>query len=194
LIQTSRFRAFDWASTTRSATSSKWGPFLANGPTPILDDRFNLHGQATYVSQYAVPFRSPYVGPQSLFPNAGRETSDVTFYLLWDGAEFWINPEVDQGFGLSNTFGVAGFPSAEAYKLGNDYPYTRIPRAFIRQTINFGGETGKVAAGINQFAGSNTANRLVITVGKVSVSDMFDDNVLACKEEKPVHATNRTVL
>jgi high affinity Mn2+ porin len=159
--------------------TSRWGPFLANGPTPILEDRFNLHGQVTYISQYAARFRSPYAGQQSLFPNEGRETSDVTFYLgarLWEGAEFWINPEVDQGFGLSNTFGVAGFPSAEAYKLGSDYPYTRIPRAFIRQTINFGGETEKVAAGINQFAGSHAANRLVVTVGKVSVSDMFDDN------------------
>jgi high affinity Mn2+ porin len=157
----------------------KWGSFLANGPTPILDDRFNLHGQLTYVSQYAPRFRSPYAGPQSLFPNAGRETTDATFYFgarLWQGAELWINPEIDQGFGLSSTFGVAGFPSAEAYKLGNDYPYTRIPRAFVRQTIDLGGQVEKVDAGINQFAGSNTSNRLVVTVGKVSVSDMFDEN------------------
>jgi high affinity Mn2+ porin len=159
--------------------ASKWGPFLADGPTPILGDRFNLHGQLTYISQYAPRFRSPYAGQQSLLPNEGRETSDVTFYLgarLWEGAELWINPEIDQGFGLSNTFGVAGFPSAEAYKLGNDYPYARIPRAFVRQTINFGGEPEKIAAGINQFAQTDTSNRLVVTVGKVSVSDMFDDN------------------
>jgi high affinity Mn2+ porin len=158
---------------------SKWGTFLANGPTPILEDRFNLHGQVTYISQYVPRFRSPYVGQQSLFPNQGRETSDVTFYLgarLWEGAELWINPEIDQGFGLSSTFGVAGFPNAEAYKLGNDYPYARIPRAFIRQTINFGGEAEKIAAGINQFAQTDSSNRLVVTVGKMSVSDMFDDN------------------
>jgi high affinity Mn2+ porin len=159
--------------------AAKWGAFLMNGPNPILEDRFNLHGQMTYVSQYAAPFRSPYVGPQSLFPNAGRETADMTFYLgarLWEGAELWVNPEIDQGFGLSNTFGVAGFTSAEAYKLGSDYPYTRIPRAFIRQTINFGGDVQKVDAGINQFAGSTTSNRLVVTVGKVGVSDIFDEN------------------
>ena len=53
------------------------------------------------------------------------------------------NPEIDQGFGLSGTLGVAGFTSGEAYKLGADYPYTRLQRAFIRQTIDLGGETQK---------------------------------------------------
>jgi high affinity Mn2+ porin len=154
-----------------------WGSFLANGPAPILEDRFNLHGQMTFVSQYVPRFRSPYVGPQSFLPKQGQETADATFYLgvrLWEGAEFWINPEIDQGFGLSGALGVAGFTSAEAYKVGNDMPYARLHRAFVRQTIDLGGQVEKVDAGINQFAGSTTRNRLVLTVGKVSVADMFD--------------------
>ena len=48
----------------------------------------------------------------------------------------------------------------------------------VRPSI-FGGETQKVDAGINQFAGSQTANRLVITVGKFSVADIFDNNKYA---------------
>ena len=159
--------------------ASKGGQFVANGPTAIEQDRFALHGQVTYVQQYVPQFRSPYVGPQSLIPNQGRETADTTFYIgtrLWTGGEFWIDPEVDQGFGLSNTFGVAGFPSGEAYKVGSDYPTTRVPRALFWQTINLGGEAQKVEGGINQFAGTNTANRVVITLGKLSVSDIFDDN------------------
>jgi high affinity Mn2+ porin len=159
--------------------TSKWGNLIANGPSSIETDRFALHGQVTYVQQYAPQYRSPYVGPNSLIPNQGRETSDTTFYIgmrLWNGAEFWIDPEVDQGFGLNNTLGVAGFTSGEAYKVGNDYPYARVPRAFVRQTINLGGEAQTVAAGINQFSGSNKSDRLVLTIGKFSVSDMFDDN------------------
>src|SRR4029077_18421502 len=31
-------------------------------------DRFAFHGQATFIDQYAAPFRSPYIGPQSLSP------------------------------------------------------------------------------------------------------------------------------
>jgi len=152
---------------------------VAIGPK---EDIWNVHGQTTFTSQYAPPFRAPYAGANSLVPNQARETWDATAFLglrLWKGAELWINPEIDQGFGLSGTLGVAGFTSGEAYKLGADYPYTRLQRAFIRQTIDLGGETQKVAAGLNQFAGSQTADRLVITVGKFSVADVFDTNKYA---------------
>ena len=42
------------------------------------------------------------------------------------------------GFGLSNTFGVAGYPSREAYKLGKAEPYFLMQRRFLRQTIDWG--------------------------------------------------------
>ena len=41
---------------------------------------------------------------------------------LWPGAEGWIAPEIDQGFGLDDTLGAAGFPSGEAYKVGKKEP------------------------------------------------------------------------
>ena len=138
--------------------------------------------QTTYVQQYAFPFRAPYVGPNSLISSQTRQTWDATFYVgwkLWQGAELWINPEIDQGFGLSGTLGVAGFVSGEAYKLGANYPYTRLPRTFLRQTINLGGESEKVEAGPNQFAGSQSANRVVLTLGKFAVTDIFDTNKYA---------------
>jgi len=156
--------------------------FLVKGPDALEMDRFAFHAQTTYLHQYAFPFRAPYRGQNSLTPNQGRETWDVTAYVgarLWQGAEFWINPEIDQGFGLSGTLGAAGFPSGEAYKVGASAPYTRLPRMFVRQTIDLGGDTQKVESAANQFAGSQTANRLVITVGKFSVVDIFDTNKFA---------------
>ena len=146
-------------------------------------DIVNFHGQTTFLEQAYPAFRSPYQGPNSL-PGGGqgRETWDASLFAgvrLWRGAELWINPEIDQGFGLANTLGVAGFPSGEAYKVGQTYPYARLPRAFIRQTIDLGGESEKVEAGTSQFAGSQTANRLVLTVGKLSVVDIFDTNKYA---------------
>jgi len=156
--------------------------FLVKGPEALDMDRFAFHAQTTFLGQYAFPFRSPYRGQNSLSPNHGRETWDVTLYAgarLWHGAEVWINPEIDQGFGLSGTRGVAGFPSGEAYKVGESVPYTRLPRMFVRQTIDLGGETQRVESGINQFAGSQTADRIVITVGKFSVADIFDTNKFA---------------
>ena len=56
-----------------------------------------IHGQTTYINQYAPSFRSPYVGPQSLKPNQARETWDATLYAglrLWSGAELWVDPEI----------------------------------------------------------------------------------------------------
>jgi high affinity Mn2+ porin len=146
-------------------------------------DRINFHGQSTFVWQGYPAIRSPYSGTNSL-PGSGegRETWDTTLYAgvrLWQGAELWINPEIDQGFGFANTHGAAGFPSGESYKLGADYPYARVQRYFVRQTIDLGGETQKVVADINQFAGSQTANRLVLTVGKFAITDIFDTNKYA---------------
>jgi high affinity Mn2+ porin len=156
--------------------------FFDKGPTALDLGNFSLHAQTTFLTQYAFPFNAPYRGRNSLLPNEGRETWDITFYAgvkLWQGAEFWLNPEIDQGFGLSSTFGVAGFPSGEAYKVGASVPYTRLPRMFLRQTVDLGGESQKVEAGPNQFSGTQTADRLVVTIGKFSVTDVFDTNKYA---------------
>jgi high affinity Mn2+ porin len=150
--------------------------------TPDLDD-VNFHGQTTFVWQGYPAFRSPFAGTNS-FPGGGegRETFDATLFAgvrPWRGAELWINPEIDQGFGLADVHGSAGFPSGEAFKLGATYPYARVQRYFLRQTIDLGGETEKVDADINQFAGTHTADRLVLTVGKFTVTDIFDTNKYA---------------
>jgi high affinity Mn2+ porin len=138
-----------------------------------------LHAQTTFVTQGVFGFDSPYRGPNSLTPRQVKETFDATLFAgvrPWKGAELWINPEVDQGFGLSNTLGAAGFPSAEAYKVGKSDPYMRLQRLFVRQTIDLGGEVQGVAGAANQLAGTQTANRLVLTVGKFGVGDVFDTN------------------
>jgi high affinity Mn2+ porin len=149
-------------------------------PASAPDDRFALHFQTTFVEQGHDAFASPYAGANSLGPDAeGRETWDATLFAglrPWRGAEVWINPEVDQGFGLSNTLGVAGFPSGEAYKVGKADPYFRLQRFFIRQTLDLGGVPAKTDADLNQFAEEDTQNRIVMTVGKMSVGDIFDAN------------------
>ena len=151
-----------------------------NAPPEATPQAWAVHGQATVVDQATFAFRSAYRGPNSLDPGArGKETADVTLYAgvrLWPGMEAWINPEFDQGFGLSNTLGVAGFPSGEAYKVGMARPYFRLQRLFLRQTIDLGGERQAVDADLNQLASSHTADHLVITAGKLGVPDIFDTN------------------
>jgi high affinity Mn2+ porin len=160
---------------------------FSKGISDLELDNFALHGQTTFIEQYTPPFRSPYLGAHSLDPNQGRESLDIMYFAgarLWQGAEFWIDPEIDQGFGLSNTQGIAGFPSGASFKVGAAVPYARVQRALVRQTIDLGGDTQKVEADQNQFAGANTANRLVVTIGKFSVSDIFDQNKYAQNPRK----------
>jgi high affinity Mn2+ porin len=158
-------------------------PILTKAPTAPDPDNVNFHGQFALVEQGYPTFRSPYQGANSLPGSSqGRETTDLTLSVgvrLWQGAQAWIQPEVDQGHGLEDTHGVAGFTSAESYKIGFTYPYARMQRYFVRDTIDLGGETEKVDADFGQFAGTQTANRLVLTFGRFSVVDIFDTNKYA---------------
>lgn len=142
-----------------------------------------VHVQSTVVEQYHDAFRSPFQGANSLDPKSdAEETFDLTLFAgarVWQGGEAYVNPEIDQGFGLSNTLGVAGFPSGEAYKVGKSSPYLRLQRAFLRQTLNLGGEQENVDAAANQLGGVRTKDNVVLTIGKFSVADVFDTNAYA---------------
>ena len=144
------------------------------------DEAFAVHAQFTSLTQYHPGFRSAYRGTNSFDPgNRGSTTNDATLYLgmrPWHGAEIWLNGEIDHGFGLSNTLGAAGFPSAEAYKVGRNAPYFRLQRWFLRQTFDLGGETARTAPDLNQLGAAHSADRLVLTVGRFSVGDVFDSN------------------
>ncbi len=156
-------------------------------PVRAADDAgtasWSLHGQATAVEQYHPAFGSPYRGANSLDPSAsGRETLDLTLFAgvqPWNGGEIYFNPEIDQGFGLSNTVGVAAFPSGEAYKVGKADPYFRMQRLFFRQTVDLGGDVETLSSDQNQIAGQRTTNHLDFTIGKFSVPDIFDTNSYA---------------
>jgi high affinity Mn2+ porin len=156
---------------------------VPSAPSPdVLTERFAIHGQLTYVEQETASFNAPYSGPNSLSPDSGRETVDATLYLgarLWSGAQMWVTPEIDQGFGLDNTLGVAGFPSGEAYKVGKNEPYLRLPRAYVRQTISLSTPGETVDPAPNQLGGVLSADRWVFTVGKFAVTDVFDTNQYA---------------
>ncbi|MBC7416328.1 MAG: carbohydrate porin [Herminiimonas sp.] len=148
-----------------------------------VPETWALHGQITNVTQGHRRFTSPYSGANSLVAN-GRteETTDITLYAgvrLWRGAQLWINPEIDQGFGLSNTVGLAGFSSGEAYKVGANTPYLRMPRLFLRQVVALGDAVIQAGADANQLAGPVPADNLTLTVGKFSVTDIFDTNSYA---------------
>jgi high affinity Mn2+ porin len=148
-----------------------------------VEERLSIHGQATFIEQYHPPFRSPYSGPLSLDPGRrADETLSVSLFIgghLWRGAELYVNPEALQGFGLSNSTGIAGFPNGEAFKVGTKGPIGKLSRVFLRQTFALGHATEAVPANQNRLAGQRPVDSITLTVGKYSVVDLFDDNSYA---------------
>jgi high affinity Mn2+ porin len=139
--------------------------------------------QATDVFQYKPAIRSPYQGTNSL---PGQETTNNTVDASvivgaqpWKGAEAWYDEDMNQGFAPGNTLGVAGFVNGEGAKVGHHAPYYRPQRYFFRQTIDLGGGDDKVDPDMMQFGGPTTKNRIVVTFGKFSLTDVMDDNAYA---------------
>jgi high affinity Mn2+ porin len=157
---------------------------LVPGPAFAADaESWALHGQATIIEQYHPGFRSPYRGTNSMDPGSrGDETVTATLYgglRAWDGGEAWADGEIDQGFGLSDTLGAAGFTNGEGSKVGKALPYFRLHRLFFRQSFDLGGEMQDIAPAPNQLGGRRSADNVVLTLGKFSATDIFDTNTYA---------------
>lgn len=145
-----------------------------------VPESYAVHVQLGGIVQYHPGFRSPYRGPQSLDPGSrGNEAVLATGFFgvrPWAGAEVWANPEIDQGFGLSNTLGLAGFPNALSSRVGSSDPYIRLQRVFVRQIIGLGGGVERIEPDLNVLGGRQASDRLVLTIGKFGVVDVFDTN------------------
>jgi high affinity Mn2+ porin len=146
-------------------------------------DQWNIHAQTTFLPQTYPSFRSPYAGADSL-PGRGQTqtTWTTTAFLgvrLWQGGEFYFNPELAQGFGLNGTLGLAGFPNGEAQKAGAEFPKIRPQRYYLKQTFGLGGEQEDIADGPNQLSGKRDIDRITLIVGRFGIGDFFDNNSYA---------------
>jgi high affinity Mn2+ porin len=164
---------------------SLWNPSAAANANQALpeSDEWNVHAQTTILPQGYPSFRSPYAGTNSL-PGSGQiqQTWTTTAFLgarLWDGGEFYFDPELAQGFGLNGTLGLAGFPNGEAQKAGAAFPKIRAQRYYIKQTFGLGGEQEEVADGPNQLPGKRDIDRVTLVVGRFAIGDFFDNNAYA---------------
>jgi high affinity Mn2+ porin len=141
---------------------------------------WNWHVQNTDIVQADPGFPAEYSGPNSLNSKGEiRETVSLDLFVgarLWRGAEAHVDGLMWQGFGLSKTFGVEGFPNGEAFKVGTKVPNVNIARLFIRQTIGLGGEEEPVQDDQLWLAGKRDVSRLTFTVGRMSAKDIFDNN------------------
>jgi high affinity Mn2+ porin len=161
-----------------------WAAAPAAAPSALPESTdWNMHAQTTFLPSAYPAFRSPYQGADSL-PGGGqgRETWTTTAFLgvrLWQGGEFYFNPELAQGFGLNGTLGIAGFPNGEAQKAGAEFPKFRAQRYYFRETFGLGGEQEDIADAANQLPGKRDIDRITLIIGRFAVGDFFDGNSYA---------------
>lgn len=154
----------------------------------IKNERWNAYGQATYIETYKPGFRANYTNfngtPNSL--SATREhtfTATVSAYFgvkAWKGAEFYAEPAMISEIPLSGLHGLGGsIQNFELQKNGSVPATWYRERSFYRQTMGFGGQSVAVPSGPMQLAGIVDSRRFVLTIGTLSVLDIFDRNTFA---------------
>ncbi len=155
----------------------------ADNPADAGEQSWNWHVQNTDSVQYHPGFSARYSGPNSLKSfNEVKESVSLDLFAgfrLWGGAEAHVDGLLWQGFGLSNTRGVEGFPNGEAFRLGTKVPNANFARVFIRQTIGLGGEQRIIHDDKLQLAGKQDVSRFTFTLGRMSAKDIFDNNAYA---------------
>lgn len=146
----------------------------------IPEETWNAHMQATYIGQKKPSFDAPYTGSNSLRADAARaySISATAFfgYRPWAGGELYLDPEIIQSVPFSNLHGLGGLNNSEQLKTSGSDPTFYLARLYLKQTFGFGHGSETVESDANQLAGVVNKHRLVITLGKLSIIDIFENN------------------
>ena len=153
---------------------------LPAGAEEAPTETVGLHGQATYVWQAKPGLHAAYSGPSSLSTAHERSYSFTATAAAgvrpWRDAEAYFDAEAVQGVPLSGLVGLGGLSNSELQKTGGPRLKVYRARAFLRQGWALGDARENVESDFNQLGGTRARRRLVLTVGELAVSDLFDDN------------------
>ncbi len=162
----------------------------ASAATPTLTERdfrppsfWGIHFQATTVTQSDAdnnvpPYEQP--GANGFDGNAQARTSLTTTLFLGTRVnrhtEFYFNPEVSGGSGLSSTRGIAGFPNGEIYRVDSAEPKLSAARIYLKHIWDLGSAVERISSAQNQIESDYAVDRLSLVVGKFSLNDFLDGN------------------
>jgi len=166
---------------------------MAQEPLPSPDlPRWDWGFQATTITQFAPSFHSPYEGPNSfLNEGSGRPATTIVPTLffaarLWEGAWVSIQPEFSDGSGVGGGVGVAAYANQDVLRTPTIAGKPYLARFFIQQAIPLGPATGereappvaeeKFLPGGDHLFGAPGHPRLEITLGKISLPDIYDSS------------------
>ncbi len=154
----------------------------------MKDEPWNAYGQLTYISSWKLPFSARYTnanGSTNSLLTVGEQswTGTFTVYLgvrLWPGGEAYFVPEVVAEQPLSGLRGLGGaIQNFELQKNGGVTPQIYRSRAYVQQTVGFGGERVELTSDPIQLGTAVDSRRLVFRVGNFSVIDFVDKNTFS---------------
>lgn len=158
---------------------------------------WTFHFQSTVVVQGHPAFRGGgFQGPNTLSPQADTALSLTTTLFvgrrLWRGAVLCFNPEIAGGRGVGRrdpaapfdetrytpAVGIAGFPNGETFRIGSPKPALYVARIYLEQVIPLRADDGftEIYSEANQLRQRLPNSRVVLTAGKFSIADVFDNN------------------
>jgi hypothetical protein len=120
----------------------------------------------------------------SLLPTSEQSwTGSFTLFFgarLWPGAQAFYVPEVIAEQAFSNLHGLGGaIQNFELQKQGSTTPLFYRSRAYIEQTLGFGGARVEQESNPMQLGSTVDARRIVLRAGNFSVIDFFDKNTFS---------------
>lgn len=140
-----------------------------------------LAAQYTGIRQHLYPFGAAYSGPLSLTPDGDTQTSN-TFgaYFGMQMTAHWqayLDIEMFKGGGVGNATGLGGPVNGDVVREGSGLPKTPyVARAYVQYTLPLVSATTQVSRAQDQLSGEQPASALVFKLGKLAVSDDFDQN------------------
>jgi hypothetical protein len=197
--------AYTWKAQSPEQRDDKAGkspatddPLLTMFPHPE-GGRFWISGQANIIFQGRLPFHSGYEGPNSFRSSAEYKTSIVgTLYTavrptrsIRYNSDLILNLELAAGRGLSQALGLAGFTNLDVVRNPNLGSTPYLARYEIHQVIGLTSQTTTQDANYFSLATSVPVRRIEFRVGKMTLPDFFDINVVG--SDSHLQFTNWTV-
>jgi high affinity Mn2+ porin len=148
-------------------------------------ESWNAYGQVTYISSWHAPFSAPYTNANgsinSLSPDWERSyTLSATLFFgarLWPGGQAYFVPEFIAEVPFSQLRGIGGsIQNFELQKTGFPTGQLYRARAYLQETIGFGGDSVAKTSDPMQLATTVDSRRLVLTAGQFTILDFFDKN------------------
>ncbi len=161
-------------------------PALALAADPASD--WAWHADETLIGQEHGSFYSSRPdGANSFLSHSERSYSSVTGidlgHALGPEAEAWMRVETIRGIPLSDAGGLAALTNNDMQRIMENRFVSYVALAFVTKYWSLGGDGVRLDADSTRLARDTSSRRASLTVGKVDVLDLFDDNAYAHKSD-----------